>query len=375
MEQTRIFTIQYAGFIRQCIFKIIHALLLLCLTGSARAQLARLDSVSHTLLLQGIHQVHIEAYDDALATFDTLMMHRPEHPIGYFGASAVYKTIMQNYRVKTYESQLDSLLDLTVAVGEKAVRKNRRDVLAYFYMGGAYGFRGLHKIRKRDWLGAFKDGVKGLNDIQTALDRDPKMYDAYYGLGTFHYWRSAKTKLLGLLPLFRKDKQRGIFEIEVAIEKGTYTPVECQYALVPIYYDSGEYDKALKVNQNLFDQFPANPSCLYMRSRIFEQLANWDEALIAVKGLLAHIEASKYQSIGYHMECHYLMAYYLHQLDRDGMALQHLEKFQTFKEKRDASGELEGPLENIDEIVENARGLHAQIIQTTNGTTLYNPGQ
>ena len=375
MVQTFIFDFPFPGLIRRPVWKSIPLLLFVFFTSPAEGQLSSLDSLSHTLLLRGIHQVHIEEYDGALATFDTLITHKPEHPIGYFGASAVYKTIMQNYRVKTYESQLDNLLDLTVTVGEKAVRKNRRDVLAYFYMGGAYGFRGLHKIRKRDWLGAFKDGVKGLNDIQTALDRDPKMYDAYYGLGTFHYWRSAKTKLLGLLPLFRKDKHRGIFEIELAIEKGVYTPVECQYALVPIYYDSGEYDKALKVNQNLFDQFPTNPSCLYMRGRIFEQLANWDEALIAIKGLLAHIEASKYQSIGYHMECHYLIAYYLHQLDRDGTALQHLEKFQTFKEKRDASRELEGPLENIDEIVENARGLHAQLIQTTNGTTLNNPGQ
>ena len=128
------------------------------------AQVSRQDSTSHRLLLQGIHQVHIEAYDQALATFDTLMQHRPYHPIGYFGASAVYKTIMQNYRITTYEHHLDSLLELTVTVGEKAVRKNRKDVLAYFYMGGAYGFfleYMLHSSRRGDDYGALRSILKG----------------------------------------------------------------------------------------------------------------------------------------------------------------------------------------------------------------------
>ena len=337
------------------------ALFMVCLSGLTQAQTSRLDTTSHRLLLQGIHQVHIEEYDHALATFDTLMKHRPDHPVGYFGASAVYKTIMQNYRIKIYESRLDSLLDLTVTVGEMTVRKNRKDVLAYFYMGGAYGYRGLHRIRKRDWLGAFKDGIKGLNDIRTALDRDPEMFDAYYGLGTFHYWRSAKSKLLGLLPIFRKDKKRGIYEVRLAIEKGTYTPVECQYALVPIYYDSEKYEEALAVNQELYEKFPTNPSCLYMRSRIFEKLGNWEEALVTMERLLAHIEASKYQSVGYPVECHFWMAFYLHQMDRDREALEHLRIIQALKEKRNPSQELEGPLESFQEIVSNLEQLQIEI--------------
>jgi tetratricopeptide (TPR) repeat protein len=342
-------------------WRVAFIFLLLGFIGPANAQPARLDSISHALLVRGIHQVHIEAYSDALATFDTLMAYRPDHPVGYFGAAAVYKTIMQNYRITIYESQMDSLLDQTAAIGEQAVRKNRRDVLAYFYMGGAYGFRGLHKIRKRDWLGAFKDGVKGLNAIQTALDRDPKMADAYYGLGTFHYWRSAKTKLLGLLPVFRKDRKRGIFEIELAIQKGIYTPVECRYALVPIYYDCEEYDKALAVNQELFEQFPTNPSCLYMRSRIFERLEQWDDALASMEELLTHVEASEYRSTGYTVECHYLLAYYLHKLNDNEKAFKHLQSVQMLKEKRDAALELEGPLEDFEEVVENAERLILEV--------------
>jgi len=320
-----------------------------------------LDSTSHKLLLQGLHQVHIEEYNQALVTFEELIQHHPQHPVGYFCASAVYKTIMQNYRITAFEPQLDSLLNLTIKTGNEAIQNNEQDALAYFYLGGAYGFRGLHKVRKRDYWGAFKDGLNGISNLKKAVKIDTSLYDAYYGLGTFHYWRSAKSKILRLL-IFRNDQQKGINEVWKAIEKGSYTDIEGKYALVAIYYDYGDYEKAFSVNQELYELFPTNPSCLYMRCQLYEQQGNWEQAKQTSQQLLSHLLNSDYQSIGYEVECHYRIAHCHYKLGELDAALEQVKKALELRNERDASKEMEGPLEDFDEIVDKAVNLYGTIL-------------
>jgi tetratricopeptide (TPR) repeat protein len=320
-----------------------------------------LDSTSHKLLLQGLHQVHIEDYDQALVTFEGLIKHRPQHPVGYFCAAAVYKTIMQNYRITAFEPQLDSLLNLTIKIGNEAIQNNEQDALAHFYLGGAYGFRGLHKVRKRDYLGAFKDGLNGMSNLKKAVKIDTSLYDAYYGLGTFHYWRSAKSKILRFL-IFRNDRKKGIKEVWKAIEKGSYTDIEGKYALVAIYYDYADYEKAFSVNQELYELFPTNPSCLYMRCQLYEQLGNWEQAKQTFQQLLTHLKNSEYSSIGYEVECHYRIAHCHYKLSESEQALTHVKKALDLRMERDASKEMEGPLDDFDEIVEKAVNLYGIII-------------
>ncbi|UCE04804.1 MAG: tetratricopeptide repeat protein [bacterium] len=320
-----------------------------------------LDSTSHTLMLQGLHQVHIEQYMGAIGTFENLVKLNPQHPIGYFCTAAVYKTIMQNYRIKSFESQLDSILNLTIEIGNKAIQNDREDALAYFYLGGAYGFRGLHKVRKRDWWGAFNDGLKGLSNLKKAVRIDSSLYDAYYGLGTFHYWRSAKSKILRFL-LFRKDQQKGIDEIWTAIYKGRYTDIEGKYALVAIYYDHGDYEKAFSLNQQLYELFPTNPSCLYMRSKLYEQQEKWGEAKQIFQQLLKHLLNSEYRSIGYEVECLYGIAYCHYKSSELEQALKHVKKALDLRNERDVSNEIEGPLEDFNEIEKKAMNLYGTLI-------------
>ena len=320
-----------------------------------------LDSASHALLLQGIHQINIGDYKQALLTFEELIKFRPQNPVGYFCAAAVYKTIMQNYRIRDFEPQLDSLLNLTIHIGNNAIQNNRKDALAYFYLGGAYGFRGLHKFRKREYWGAFKDGLNGISNLKKAVKIDSSLYDAYFGLGSFRYWRSAKSKILHFL-LFRNDQQTGIKQVWKAIKKGKYTEIEGKYALVAIYYDNGDYEKAFAVNQELFQIFPTNPSCLYMRCQLFEQQGKWEQAKQTYQQLLNHLWNSEYKSIGYEVECHYRIAHSYYKLGEFEQSLAYLEKALELRNKRDASKEMEGPLEDFDEISKKTVNLYGTII-------------
>ena len=316
------------------------------------------DSTAHNLLLTGIHQIHTEQYDSALSTFDRLILHYPDHPVGYFCKAGTYKTVMQNYRINRFESEMDSLLDMAIQIGKDA---HRKDALARFYMGGAYGFRGLHKVRKRDWVGAFGDGLKGLRALENALDINPDLYDAYYGLGAYHYWRSAKAKILRFLPGFYNEKRRGIWEIWQAINKGTYTPMECKFALVWIYYDNEEFEKADALNKELLSFFPKNSSCLYMRIRIDEKKEDWENMAASAEALLNHLSTIEYKSIGFLVECHYLAAVAYFRMNAYHASLNHLETALSRIPQRDPTNEIEGVLEDFKEIAENVEVLFNRV--------------
>jgi tetratricopeptide (TPR) repeat protein len=346
---------------RALIFVVVAIYQILAVIRGQAADL-RTDSTMHTLLLKGLQEVHIEAYDSAIGTFQKLTDHYPRHPVGYFCTAAVYKTIMQNYRVKTFEPKLDQYLDLAIQAGQNGTQNDGNDATVSFYKGGAYGFRGLHKVRKRDWWGALKDGLKGLSLLKRALEMDSSLYDTYYGMGSYHYWRSAKFKLLRIL-FFRNDKARGIREIWTAIDKGKYTGIEGKYTLVAIYYDQEDYEKAFSLNQELYALFPTNPSCVYMRGRLLMKRWEWDEAKNAMEILLSHLKNVEYRSLGYELECHYWIAsccYHLGQLDE---TLQHTQEALSLRNQLDGSKELEGPLEDNDEIFAMVGRLHEVLLK------------
>jgi tetratricopeptide (TPR) repeat protein len=323
-----------------------------------RAQYFSYTEETDSLIALGMKEVHSLRYDSAIAVFKKLIDLHPDHPMGYFYVAAIYDLINQNYRITVFEDEYEKAIDLAIKKGEEYLRKNRGDAIAHFYLGGAYGFRGLHRVRKRQWIQVFIDGYKGLRNLQKSLALRPDLYDAYYGLGLYHYWRSAMAGILRFLPIVQDKRQQGIEELKLAIQKGRYVKIETLFALCAVYYNEEMYDSALAINDTLYALFPSDPSALYMRVRILEKLSRWEEMLAIARKLLKVLEDYPHKSYGYLVECHYLIARALVELGRKEEALHHLETAMALHKKRDKKKELEGPLEDYDEIYKNVKKLH-----------------
>ena len=334
----------------------------LCFQYDAKAQWSSLDEKSQALLTYGIYQVHQEKYNDAICTFKKINECYPNYPIGYFLVAVVYQIIMRNYRVKIFEHEFEKYIDLAIKNGNSIIQQDKENSLNYFYSGGAYGYRGLHKVRKKEWLGAFFDGKKGIKYLKLALMKDAELYDAYYGLGTFHYWLGAKSKFIRYLFSYKGDQQQGIDELMLALKKGRYTNIECKYALAAIYYEEKNYNKAMEMNQELHELFPSNPACLYMRSRIFEKQCEWEDAKITMQQLLNQLNASEYNSVGYKVECHYRIAYYDYKMGNFELARNGCLKALKLQDKRNSKMELEGPLEDSQQILKQTNQLCEKVI-------------
>ncbi|RKY89087.1 hypothetical protein DRQ11_01985 [candidate division KSB1 bacterium] len=335
--------------------------------NTAYGQLMAYEAETDSIIGQGIRLLHEEYFDQSLATFQQVIERYPNSPMGYFYAAAVYLFISENYRVVAPEAKFDSLCNIAIKKGEHAIRRNPEDAFSRLYLGGTYGFRGVHKARKRQWLQAFRDGWRGITNLKAAAEIDPQLWDVYYGLGLYHYWRSAKAGILKSLRLIKDERQRGINEIWTAIKKGHYSEIEGKYALVYIYYNEQNYEKALQLNQELYQRFPTDPACLYMRARLFQRLSRWEEMKKTFEKLLACILNSKYKTIGYQVECHYGIAYALKKMGKFSQALEECKKAMALIKKRDPSRELEGPLENFSDIVRMTKNLCDELQKLTSG--------
>ncbi len=309
----------------------------------------------------GLNQTHTGNYSDALVIFDEIIKEEPSNPAGYYFKAIVYQTIMRNYRISRFENQFDDLIEKAIQTGKDAVKQKNSNETNLLYLGGAYGYRALLKKRRGNWLGAFNDGRKGLSYVKKAVKKDPELYDAYLGLGIYDYWRSAKSRLFRIPLIFRDRRQRGINRILITIKNGEKMPTDGKYALTGIYYNEKDYLSALSVNQELFEQFPANPSCLYMRSRIFEQMENWKEALCAAQLLLKHLQESEYKSIGYEIECRYRLAYSYYQIGEMELARDYCVFASSLIQLRDKTAEIEGPHEKFESILSELFELQKEI--------------
>ncbi|OQY27553.1 MAG: hypothetical protein B6244_10250 [Candidatus Cloacimonetes bacterium 4572_55] len=323
---------------------------------------APIDSTFHESLSLGLEYVFSEQYERAVALFDSLQKVFPDHPAPYFYMAATYQSWMSSYRFSKFQPELEENVQSAIDIGDRLM-ENNDDPWLNFYVGAAYGYRGFYRFRKHNWIGAYLDGKKGVGNFEKALDKVPNIYDCYLGMGSYHYWRTAKSKFIKVVAFWMKDRREmGLEQIRFSIDHGRYTSEEASYGLIIAYYDFGWYDKAFELNEIAigFCDPPTLPA-LFMRGRLSAHSGRWDKAKSTFEQILNRIENYKYQSVGYQVECKYWIAEALKAEGENQKALKMAQNALEQSLQRDKKVELENPVDNFDEIKKRLTKLHESL--------------
>jgi len=315
-----------------------------------------------TLIDHAVDLVHSEQYFDAIKICEDIISDNPDNPMGYLGAAVIYHGIMRNYWINHYEPQFDSLLTISIEKGEQAIKKYENDAECYFMYGAALGFRGMHRIRKGQWFGAFIDGIKGYRNLKKSYDMNDELYDAYYGLGLYYYWKSSKAKVFTFLRLMKDEREKGIEFIKIAIDKGRFASLEGQFALVEIYYYEGRFDEAYQECLALQNRFSDDPTWLYIMAKLLQNKQQWNESKQFFQKIVGRLETSPFpRSMGFFAACHYGIAKCSYQLKNFDNALKECEIAMEYATKRDSTKEIDGPLLDFDLVLERLKKLSTKI--------------
>ncbi len=155
--------------------------------------------------------------------------------------------------------------DAAIASAEAWRAREPQRAEAWFYVGAAYGTRVLLRGMLRDeLLAAARDGRRIHDALQQAVDLDPTLQDAYFGLGLYHYYAAVAPlgarilRFLLLLP--GGDRAGGLREMQQTRSAGIVLRGEADYQLHLIYlWYEHQPATALQLIDGLRRRHPNNP--------------------------------------------------------------------------------------------------------------------
>ncbi len=247
-------------------------------------------------------------YGKAFELFDRIIAERPQCPTGYFFKAAALQAKMMDFEDYRWESEFYALLDTTEELCRRIGRRNGADPWAEFFLGGALGFRAAYQAKRGHWWSGFKNGRRAKASLEEALRLDPQLWDAYLGLGTYHYWRSRMTRFLRWLPFISDEREKGIRELWLAAQKGHFSSAAAKEGLAWIYIEEGEYGKALSLSEELCKLYPSGRSFLWGKARALWGEGDWQGAEDTYRRILNSVEAEEFDNHYNAIECRYWIA-------------------------------------------------------------------
>jgi hypothetical protein len=186
--------------------------------------------------------------------------------------------------------------DVAVALMDAWTAREPRRAEAWFYLGGAYGARAQWRVLRGARLAAARDGKRIKDALERALQLDPMLRDAYFGIGLYHYYAdvapAALRVLRFLLLLPGGDRALGLEEMLRARAGGQLLRSEADYQLHLIYlWYEKQPARALELLRGLRERHPRNPHFIQRVADVHDvyyhdasaSLQTWRELLDAAR--------------------------------------------------------------------------------------------
>ena len=137
----------------------------------------------------------------------------------------------------------------------------------------ALGARSQWKVLRDEHLSAARDGKRIKEVLERALELDPGMDDAAFGIGVYRYYAAIAPSYLRmirwLLLLPGGDREEGLAQMERTSRQGQLARGEADYQLhlAYLWYEE-RFDDALALVLDLQSRYPRNPLFRHLEATI-----------------------------------------------------------------------------------------------------------
>ncbi len=214
------------------------------------------------LTLEGLESAYNLDLVKANKLFDEAITTEPLHPRPYISKSTIYLwRYLMGMKTADYDAFLSSA-EKAINVCEEYMGRYGEDPDVLICLGTVYGYRSFVYGRSKSYLKSAWDGKKSFDYFNNALAMDPKAYDAYLGLGVYHYVSAFLPKTLQWIASIlgvKGDGELALKELRLAAEKGTYAKTEAKYYIAQFLpWQNGDFDSSEKIFADLSKQYPSN---------------------------------------------------------------------------------------------------------------------
>jgi tetratricopeptide (TPR) repeat protein len=173
------------------------------------------------------------------------------------------------------DQQFDGLAASTITANDAWTRREPQRAEAWFYLAASYAPRIQWRVLRGERLGAVRDAKKAKDALERAIQLDPTLYDAYFGIGLYHYYADvappAAKILRWLLFLPGGDRMMGLREMLQARDKGELLRGEADFQLHLVYlWYEHQTAEALALLERLVARFHHNPLFLQLIAELHD---------------------------------------------------------------------------------------------------------
>lgn len=246
----------------------------------ARSPAESADAEDRRLAGHGVDLMMNGDLDGATTVFRQIQIQDPHSPIGYLlEAEALWWKIyystanlldpevfdVASIAVTPHDAHFNDLIAVAIERSEAGLQARDDVARNLLYEGMAYALRGrLEGLRGKD-LPTGRAGKKMRSLLLRSVQMDPRLTDAYLGLGVYNY-------LVGSLPLAEKifqyvvalppgSRESGLEQLRRAAKEGELTCGEAKFYLAKDLSrtSEGSYAKSLALFEELAHDYPNNP--------------------------------------------------------------------------------------------------------------------
>ncbi len=289
---------------RKRIRALARAWILLCAITCATATAALFAAPAHAEKLTlppgtsaTLDKIYSFDSDGAITDAQRLQREHPEHPLGYlleaealwwkiYCTSAEFKYGMTDARHRSKLAADQHYLDLAAKAASiaSAELKNHETAEMQFYAGMADAFAARLLGLRGENRATARAGIHAREHFLRAIQLDPDLVDAEFGLGLYNYYADTLSAIAKLLSFFMGipggNKQEGIRQLEQDIAQGLITPAAARFYLaLDLHRYDQQYEKALAVIGPLVEKYPTNPIFQLARGDLYAKLGRKEQAL------------------------------------------------------------------------------------------------
>jgi tetratricopeptide (TPR) repeat protein len=289
--------------------------------------------------LVSVYDLILDARFDAIDTaLDDACGPAPVEACHVLEATALWWRIQLDPDSRALDDAFSESVERAIRTTDAWTVRAPDDAEAWFYLGAAYAARVQWRVLREEKLAAARDGKRIKDALERALELDPGLDDAYFGIGMYRYYAdvapTAAKILRFLLLLPGGDREEGLAQMLRARARGRLIQGEADYQLHVIYlWYEEQPGRALELLRELERRHPRNPLFLTQIAEI-QDVYKHDvmASLESWRLLLAHARADRVNASEMaEVRAHLGIARHLDALALTDDAIDHLDRIVALK--------------------------------------------
>jgi hypothetical protein len=282
---------------------------------------AYFDSAQVSSLIAAQELLFNDQFASADSFLESYSRQYPNDPAGLLFRASGLLAQMIDKEEPFCQSQFDSLLQRAKELaGNSTVDPiPRRAAWMHLFLGHESAYRSLFQSRFGSFTSAISNGYGAKGEYEKALAADSTLLDIYAGLGSFHYWKSAKAGILRWFGIFKNDKNRGITELKRAADSSLLSCEAARNSLIWVYFDSDKPDSAEILVREAMARYPNSRSVLWPLAQSLYDRKMYLDAIDVYEEIRARITNDPGNYFNF-VECDYYIALCNDKLDQEAEA-------------------------------------------------------